>query len=148
MNKTLAIEIAIATLMVSAQTFAEEKFSVITDTAAIKWIDTGEPFPNTQIAIVDGDPSQPGPFILRFRCPNNYKIASHQHPATERVTVLEGTFHAGIGDRYDAAKLVAVRRGGFFHLPGNLAHFGMCEGTTVIEVHAMGPWGTSMLEGK
>jgi hypothetical protein len=88
------------------------------------------------MTVIDGDPSKAGPFVLRFRCPDNYKIAPHTHPATEAVTVLEGTFHAGMGDTFDSSGLTAVRRSGFFVIPGGAAQFALCKGTTVIEIHA------------
>lgn len=125
---------------------AQDQFVAIPDPGKLSWTDTGPPFLNTQIAVVSGDPSKDGPFVMRFRCPDNYKIPAHTHPATEAVTVLEGVFNAGTGDKYDASKLTPVRRGGFFIMPGGMAHFGLCKGTTVIELHAQGPWGTEMLE--
>ncbi|HZR01972.1 MAG TPA: cupin domain-containing protein [Burkholderiales bacterium] len=127
---------------------AQDSYRALPDPAAMQWVDTGEPFPNTQIAVIDGDPSKAGPFVLHFRCPDGYVIAPHVHPATEFVTVLQGTFHAGMGEKFDRRKLVAMRSGGFFVIPGKAAHFAACEGTTVIELHAIGPWGADMLSEK
>jgi quercetin dioxygenase-like cupin family protein len=119
--------------------------SRILQSSEMKWGDTGEPFPNTQAAVVNGDPSKEGAFIMRWRCPDNYRIAPHVHPATEEVTVVQGTFLIGEGDKFQDSNLKAVKQGGFMSMPGGKAHYGMCKGTTVLEIHAMGPWGTTML---
>ncbi len=146
---TLVVGMSCLTLFgMSSEVLAQDNFRAVPDPAKLQWADTGAPFPNTQMTVIDGDPSKAGPFVLRFRCPDNYKIAPHTHPATEAVTVLEGTFHAGMGNTFDSAALTAVRRGGFFVIPGGAAHFALCKGTTVIEIHATGPWGTEMLGGR
>ena len=138
----------VALLGLTNEVSAQDKFRAIPDPAELKWVDTGPPFPNTQLTVVDGDPSKTGPFVIRFRCPDNYKIAPHAHPATEAVTVLEGTFHAGMGDTFEASALTPVGRGGFMTIPGGANHFAMCKGNTVIEIHATGPWGTKMLDAR
>ena len=138
---------AVAVLAIPFATVAQDNFRAIPDPLKLQWADTGPPFPKTQITVVDGDPSNAGPFVMRFRCPDDYKIAPHTHPTTEVVTVLEGTFHAGLGDTFDASTLTPVRRGGFFVMPGGTSHFAICKGPmTVIEMHATGPWDTKMLK--
>ena len=127
---------------------AEDAFQAIPDAGRLQWADTGPPFPNTKITVLSGDPSKAGGFVARWRCPDNYKIAPHVHPATESVTVLQGTFHIGRGETYDAAALTPVATGGFMVMPANIAHFAMCKGDMIIEIHASGPWGSKMLDAK
>lgn len=148
-RSTLMVGMSCLTLLgLTNEVLAQDKFRAIPDPSKLQWADTGPPLPNTQIAVVDGDPSKAGPFVLRFRCPDNYKIAPHTHPATEAVTVLEGTFHAGMGNTFDSSALTPVSRGGFLVIPGEAAHFGLCKGVTVLEIHGTGPWGTKMLDAK
>ncbi len=45
-----------------------------------------------KIAVLEGDPSKKGIFVLRLRMPDGYQIAPHWHPTRERITVLSGTF--------------------------------------------------------
>jgi len=124
---------------------AEEPFRPITDSAKVQWADMGPQFPNTQMAVLEGDPSKPANFVFRFRCPDNYKILPHTHPGPETITVLEGAFHTGVGSTYDPAALAPVKRGGFFVIPAGTPHFCLCKGDTIIEVHATGPWEVKML---
>ena len=131
-------------LFLSGGALARDAARVLQE-SEMKWGDTGEPFPNTQAAVVNGDPSKAGPFIMRWRCPDNYKIAPHVHPATEEVTIVQGTFFIGEGDKFQESNLKPVKQGGFMSMPGGKAHYGMCKGTTVLEIHAIGPWDTTML---
>ena len=39
-------------------------------------------------AVLSGDPSKDGLYVLRLKMPANYKIAAHYHPTTEYVTVI------------------------------------------------------------
>lgn len=96
--------------------------------------------PGAQIAVIEGNPGSTGTFTLRLKFPNGYKIPPHTHPTIENITVLEGTFLAGMGTQFDESKLEAYARGGFFSLPAEHAHFAMARGETVVQVHGLGPF--------
>jgi hypothetical protein len=51
--------------------------------------------PGAQFAILAGDPTSDGPFVLRLKMPDGYKIAPHRHPVTETTTVLSGELRVG-----------------------------------------------------
>jgi anti-sigma factor ChrR (cupin superfamily) len=46
-----------------------------------------------KIAVLSGDPSKDGLYVLRLKMPANYKIPAHNHPTSEYVTVVSGKFH-------------------------------------------------------
>src|ERR671910_895717 len=70
-----------------------------------KWQDGPPSLPKgAQIAILEGDPSKEGPFVFRVKVPDGYRIPTHTHPKTERVTVIQGTFHIGMGEKFDQHK--------------------------------------------
>src|ERR1700693_6628862 len=54
-----------------------------------------------EIAVLSGDPSKDGLYVLRLKMPANYKLPAHNHPTTEYVTVISGKFHIGMGDKLD-----------------------------------------------
>src|SRR3546814_5876619 len=66
----------------------------------------------TQGALLYGDPTKEGPFLLRLKMPAGYKIPPHSHPRPEIVTVISGAFHVGMGETADAAKRSEARRVG------------------------------------
>lgn len=92
------------------------------------------------MAVLEGDPSKSEPFTVRLRMPNGYKIAPHTHPTTENVTVLSGTFLAGMGTRFDESTLQTFARDDFASIPAEAAHYAMARGETVVQVHAIGPF--------
>jgi quercetin dioxygenase-like cupin family protein len=96
--------------------------------------------PGAQVAVLDGDPGKDGPYVLRAKLPSGYKVPPHTHPTDENVTVISGTFHIAMGDKFDATKGDAVKAGGFFSAKKGMQHYGWTTGATVIQVHGMGPF--------
>lgn len=95
--------------------------------------------PGAQLAVVEGDPSQPGAFTMRLRMPDGYRIPPHYHPAEERVTVIQGTFRVGMGER-SGADMTALPAGSYAQLTPLTRHFARAEGETIIQLHGTGPW--------
>ena len=102
----------------------------------------GPPFlpPGARLAVLEGDPGKAEEFTLRLALPNGYKIPAHSHPTTENVTVISGEFHAGMGDKLDAAKALTLPSGSFASLPAKMNHFAWAKGRTVVQVHGQGPF--------
>ena len=96
--------------------------------------------PGAQIAVLQGDPSSTNEFTVRLKFPNGYRIPPHTHPTTENVTVLSGTFLAGMGTQFVESNMQAFQRDGFSSLPAGMAHYAMARGETVIQLHAIGPF--------
>ncbi len=109
--------------------------------AELKWKD-GAPSlpPGAKIAVLEGDPSKPGPFVFRVKVPDGYKIPPHTHPKPERVTVISGTFNLGMGETFDAAKAEALPAGTYGTWPAGMKHFVWAKGETVVQFHGEGPW--------
>jgi quercetin dioxygenase-like cupin family protein len=93
-----------------------------------------------EMVVMQGDPSKAEPFTVRLRFPNGYKIAPHTHPTAENVTVLQGTFYAGMGETFVASAMQAFQRDAFASIPANHAHYAMARGQTIVQVHAIGPF--------
>ena len=112
----------------------------MTTADALKW-GAGPPSlpPGSKVAVVAGDPSQPGPFIVRAQLPAGYKIAPHWHPAVEQVTVLSGTIAMGMGDKWDDAALKTLPTGGFISLPAEMRHYLLSKTASTVQIQGFGP---------
>ncbi len=84
-------------------------------------------------------------YAFRTKLPDGYMIPPHFHPADEHITVISGTFNMGMGDRFDRKKTKAMTAGSFIVMPKRCHHFAWTKGETVIQVHAIGPWGLTFV---
>jgi hypothetical protein len=94
----------------AAQASAPSVTVVTPDKIAWKPVPAGLP-PGAMIAVLSGDPTSDGPFVLRLKMPDGYKIAPHRHPVTETTTVLSGELRIGSGDTWDDSKLQSLPPG-------------------------------------
>ena len=109
--------------------------------AEIKWRDGPASLPpGAKFAVLEGDPSKEGPFVMRFAFPDGFRIAPHSHPKIERLTVISGTFNLGMGETFDASKTRAMPAGTFGYWPADMRHFAWAKGETVVQLHGIGPW--------
>ncbi len=100
------------------------------------------------LAVLEGDPGKAGPFTMRLRVPDGYRIPPHFHPVVEHVTVINGTFMVGLGEKFDASKLTKLPAGTFAALDPGMRHFAQAEGETVLQLHGVGPWGLTYVNPK
>ena len=53
----------------------------------VKWVAAPPAFPKgAQIAVLAGDPSKEGMYVIRLKAPAGYKVMPHSHPFDENVT--------------------------------------------------------------
>jgi hypothetical protein len=93
-----------------------------------------------QLAVVSGDPFKDGPYVVRLKVPNGYKIPAHNHPTTEGVTIISGNFHIGMGDKLDESKAMELTAGGYGEAPAKMNHYAFATSDTVVQVHGQGPF--------
>jgi quercetin dioxygenase-like cupin family protein len=109
--------------------------------ASIPWKDGPASLPpGAKLAILEGDPATEGPFTVRIKLPDRYRIPPHTHPKTERLTVISGSFRLGMGATFDEKALRAMPPGAFGFWPAGMKHFVQAEGETIVQLHGIGPW--------
>jgi|SRR5580700_11220828 quercetin dioxygenase-like cupin family protein len=98
--------------------------------------------PTARLAVVVGQPSQPGLYTTRVKVPHGLKLMPHRHPEDRVYTVISGVFYIGLGDKFQEDKLVAYPPGAVVVLPGNVSHFHWAKsGEYVTQITAIGPLG-------
>ena len=96
--------------------------------------------PGAQLAVLEGDPmASSGDFTIRLKMPDGYKVAPHTHPHRENVIVLSGTLKVGMGDQFDANKMMSFAPGSFAYLDPSMHHYAGASGETVTQIHGMSP---------
>ncbi len=105
--------------------------------------------PSARLAVVVGQPSEPGPYTLRVRIPHGVKVMPHRHPEDRVYTVISGVFYIGLGDQFNPDKLQAYPPGSVLVLPGNTSHFHWAKSSEyVTQVTGMGPLGLEYISAK
>src|SRR4051794_35165721 len=90
--------LTLSTILAATATGAQAK--------AMKWMDaSGAGLPaGAKMAVVSGDPSKAGPFVIRAKFSAGYAVPPHHHPGDEVVRVMDsGTLSYGMGDKLDKA---------------------------------------------
>jgi quercetin dioxygenase-like cupin family protein len=100
-----------------------------------------------QRAQLFGDSSQGGAWVDRVRIPARMRVLAHTHPQDEVVTVIEGTWYVGEGERFDAAKLQGYPAGSFIVIPSGTPHFvATNNGAVVVQLSGTEKFRTDYLE--
>jgi ChrR-like protein with cupin domain len=114
----------------------------------VKWTTAPNALPaGAQIAVLEGDPMNAGPYTMRLKLPNNYRIPPHSHAKTEHVTVLNGSIRVGMGDSFDEKNMNSFGAGSFAAIEPSAHHYAMVKNVnvlkgrdTILQLHGEGPW--------
>jgi quercetin dioxygenase-like cupin family protein len=105
--------------------------------------------PSARLAVVVGQPSEKGPYMVRVKVPSGVKLMPHTHSEDRIYTVISGVFYIGVGDQFDADKLEAYPPGAVIVLPGNTSHFHWAKsGEYITQVTGIGPLGIDYVNPK
>ena len=103
--------------------------------------------PPARLAVVVGDPTEPGPYVIRVKLPAGVKLMPHVHPEDRVYTVISGVFYIGLGEHFDSEKLESYPPGSVIVLPGGTPHFHWARsGDYVTQVTAIGPLGLEYVD--
>ena len=122
--------------LATAKSDAPEPFIGTPD--KIKWVQFA---PGIEYGPVHGNCDKPGaPCVFQLRFAAGGKIPAHWHPVDENVTVISGTFMAGMGDSYDETKMMSLPPGTYVLMPRRMHHFAGTKDGALVQVHGVGPF--------
>jgi uncharacterized RmlC-like cupin family protein len=152
MKRVLLAASAVVIVLVaitSAMTWADQNKKEIVGLTPeqVRWFTPSYYTDGRQRAQLFGDSSQGGAWIDRAKIPSGMRALAHTHPQDELVTVIEGTWYLGAGERFDSAKLKAYPAGSFIVIPAGVPHFVAAkEGAVMVQVSGTGQFRTDYLE--
>ena len=136
-----ALAIAIGVRAGDEKGHSSDKNHVMVRPDDVKWGPAPPSLPaGAKLAVLSGNPFKAEPFVIRAKLPDGYKVPPHWHPTDENVTVIEGTFMAGKGERFNADASEALPAGSFVKMPKEMRHFAWAKGETIIQIHGIGPF--------
>lgn len=113
----------------------------------VRWFTPAYYHDGRQRAQLFGDSSGGGAWIDRVKIPGGGRVLAHTHPQDELVTVIEGTWFVGEGERFDPARLKGYPAGSFVVIPGGVPHFvAASNGTVIVQLSGVGKFGTEFVE--
>jgi hypothetical protein len=106
----------------------------------LKWADAPPDLPKgAQLAVLHGDPFKPGPYAMRLKAPDGYKIPPHWHTRDEELTIISGTLALHMGDSMKTEPHV-LDVAGYHFLPGKMHHGAEMRGETIVQIQGIGPF--------
>ena len=113
----------------------------------VRWFTPAYYQDGRQRAQLFGDSSRGGAWVDRVKIPAGGRVLAHTHPQDELVTVIEGTWYLGEGERFDPAKLKGYPAGSFIVIPAGVPHFVAAkEGAVIVQLSGTSKFGTDYLE--
>ena len=113
----------------------------------VKWITPPYYKDGRQRAKIYGDSGQDGLWVDRVYIPGGIRVLAHTHPHDELVTVIEGTWYLGEGERFDSTKLKGYPAGSFIFIPAGVPHFvASKDGPVTIQLSGTNKFSTDYLE--
>ena len=111
----------------------------------VKWTDPPG-YDGVKFAVIHGDPSKPGVYVVRAKFSPGAMTRPHWHPEDRFVTVLQGTWYAGEGDTFDPDKTTPLKAGSFMLHPAKAHHFdGAKDEEAVVQIIGVGPSNTTLV---
>jgi quercetin dioxygenase-like cupin family protein len=110
----------------------------------VKW---GQPDAlGVQTAVIDGDPSKPGIYVIRIKFPPRVMSHNHFHAEDRHALVIKGTWWTGTGDEFAPDKAVPLKPGSYMKHPAGAHHFdGAKDEEVILQLVGYGPTGTTLL---
>lgn len=103
----------------------------------IHWVDDAI---GAKSAVLLGDPSKPGLYIILVKWTPHHMSHPHWHPNDRFITVLSGTWWVGTGNKFDPDRTVPMPAGTFVTHYGKQVHFdGAKDEEAVLEIVGEGP---------
>jgi quercetin dioxygenase-like cupin family protein len=99
-----------------------------------------------QYAVIEGDPSKPGIYVVRVKFPPGLMTRPHYHPEDRHAIVIKGTWYTGTGDTFDPDSAVGLKPGTYMKHPAKALHFdGAKDEEVILQIIGYGPTGTIWL---
>jgi len=120
-----AIALAVAT-QVRAET--DSKGFIRTTAEQVQW----QAAEGTPIAVLEGNPSKPGLYVVRVKfAPHTFSMP-HWHSTDRHIVVLKGTWYMGVGETFDPSTAMPMPVGSYVKHPAGAAHWDGAKDTDAV----------------
>jgi quercetin dioxygenase-like cupin family protein len=100
-------------------------------------------------AVLYGDPSKQGLYVVRNRFPPGAHSNPHFHSQDRHATVIKGVWWTGVGDVLDFNKAIPLKAGSYMLHPANAVHWdGAGDEEVIVQIIGVGPVATNQVGAK
>ncbi len=104
----------------------------------IKWVRNAAG--TNETAVMYGDPSKPGPYVIQLKWLPGNMSRPHFHPNDRFFVVVKGTWWVGTGEKFDPESTLPVTAGSYVVHYAQKIHYDGAKGEEcIIQVWGMGP---------
>jgi hypothetical protein len=96
--------------------------------------------------VLHGNPETKSIYTVRLKLPANYKIPPYFQSATSYTTVISGSYHIGMGSKFDETKGKLISKGGFIIIPEKITVYAWTTEPTIIQINGEGPLKVTTLD--
>ena len=102
-----------------------------------------------KMAVLQGDPSKPGLYVVLVKWTPHHMSHPHWHPSDRFITVISGTWWVGTGAKFDPDTTVPMPAGSFItHFAKQIHYDGAKDTEAVLEIVGEGPATATPAEAK
>ena len=138
--------LSLASVLAVAPTYSApgEADFLIMPTEKLVWQESDA---GAKLAVVFGDPSKPGLYVIRAYFPPGVMSSPHFHGEDRHVIVVQGTWNAGTDDSWDPKATTPLKTGTYmFHKAGAVHYDGSAgDQGAMVQIVGMGPSKTTFL---
>ena len=140
-----ALVAACALFTLDASAAKDKNGFIRTSPTDVAWTDRPG-YDGMKFATIYGDPSKPGPYVIRAKFSPGTMTRPHWHPEDRFVTVLSGTWYTGEGDAFEPDKTVPLKAGSFMLHPAKAHHYdGAKDEEVIVQIVGIGPSSTTLV---
>jgi quercetin dioxygenase-like cupin family protein len=93
-----------------------------------------------QQAVIFGDPSKPGLYVIRVHFPPGFHSNPHFHSQDRHATVIKGVWWNGTGEELDFNKASPIVAGSYVRHPAGGVHWdGAGDEEVIVQIVGVGP---------
>jgi quercetin dioxygenase-like cupin family protein len=101
----------------------------------------------TPMAVLEGDPSKPGLYVIRVKFAPHTFSTPHWHSTDRHIVVLKGTWYMGVGETFDPSSAVPMPVGSYVKHPAGAVHWdGAKDEEVVLQIVGEGPVTTDLVK--
>lgn len=121
--------------------FAEGQVQHVVRVAETDWQPCPPNLPaGCEIAAIDGNPTAPDLFTVRFRVTEEFAMAPHTHPKDERVTIISGLVSVAFSEDATREDATQFGPGDYYVNSRDVVHSVWIDAPAVLQITGIGPW--------